>query len=65
MGVSTVISFDVYKTYLRPRATDSQLLKASHWAVVGFSLFMAGFASALHGGKVDLGFLYNFTGIFT
>ncbi|GAA6012175.1 hypothetical protein JCM11491_001774 [Sporobolomyces phaffii] len=65
MGVSTVLSFDVYKTYVRPRATDAQLLKASHWAVVAFSLFMAGFASALHGGKVDLGFLYNFTGIFT
>lgn len=55
MGVSTVISFDIYKQYSKPRATDAQLLKASHWAVVGFSIFMAGFASALHGGKVDLG----------
>lgn len=65
MGVSTVISFDIYKQYFSPKATDAQLLKASHFAVVGFSIFMAGFASALHGGNVDLGFLYNFTGIFT
>ncbi|GAA5990146.1 hypothetical protein JCM10908_005843 [Rhodotorula pacifica] len=65
MGVSTVLSFDVYKTYLRPHATDRDLLWASHLSVVGFSLCMAGFASALHGGGVDLGFLYNFCGIFT
>jgi len=54
MGVSTVLSFDVFKTYVRPQATDVQLLRASHLSVIGFSIFMAGFASALHGGGVDL-----------
>ncbi|KAL8283770.1 hypothetical protein RQP46_005202 [Phenoliferia psychrophenolica] len=65
IGVSTVISYDVVKTYFRPAATDRTLLKASHLAVVGFSLWMAGFASMLHGASIDLGFIYNMTGIFT
>ncbi|SCZ87362.1 BZ3500_MvSof-1268-A1-R1_Chr2-2g04828 [Microbotryum saponariae] len=65
IGVSTVISYDVFKTYVRPTANDRALLKASHWAVVGFSLWMAGFGSMLHGAGIDLGFIYNMTGIFT
>ncbi|SCV70237.1 BQ2448_1631 [Microbotryum intermedium] len=65
IGVSTVISYDVFKTYFKPSANDRALLKASHWAVVGFSLWMAGFGSMLHGAGIDLGFIYNMTGIFT
>ncbi|KAM0748095.1 hypothetical protein T439DRAFT_358672 [Meredithblackwellia eburnea MCA 4105] len=64
IGVSTVLSYDVYKTYWRRAASDRELLKASHFAVVGFSLWMAGFASLLHGASIDLGFIYM-TGIFT
>lgn len=59
IGVSTVLSFDVFKTYIRPAADDRALLRASHWAVVAFSLWMAGFASMLHGAGIDLGFIYK------
>lgn len=65
IGVSTVISYDVFKTYFRPNADDRALLNASHGAVIGFSLFMAGFASMLFGIGVDLSLIYNMTGIFT
>ncbi|KAM0786770.1 hypothetical protein ACM66B_002205 [Microbotryomycetes sp. NB124-2] len=65
IGVSTVISFDIYKTYFRKQADDRALLKAGHWSVVGFSIWMAGFASLLFGVGIDLGFIYNMTGIFT
>ncbi|KZP03885.1 Na+/solute symporter [Athelia psychrophila] len=65
IGVSTVISYDVYRTYFRKDAHDQQLLRASHYAVVGFSLWMAGFSSMLYGAGIDLNFIYNMTGIFT
>jgi Na+/proline symporter len=48
----------VYKTYLRPQATDHQILRAGQYSVVGFAVFMAGFASLLHGVNIDLGFIY-------
>ncbi|KZT41737.1 Na+/solute symporter [Sistotremastrum suecicum HHB10207 ss-3] len=65
IGASTVISYDIYRTYFRPAARDASLLRASHYAVIGIALFMAGFASMLHGAGIDLGFIYNMTGIFT
>lgn len=65
IGASTVLSYDVYKTYLKPKATDEQVLRAGHWCVCGFAIFMAAFASMLHGINVDLSFIYNMTGIFT
>lgn len=43
---------------LRPNATDAQVLRAGHWTVVGFAVFMAAFGSLLHGVKIDLGFIY-------
>lgn len=58
IGVSTVLSYDVYKTYINPKATDAQVLHAGHWCVAGFAIFMAGFGSMLHGVKIDLGFIY-------
>ena len=39
------------------------MLFRSQWAVAGFALFMAAFASLLHGVNVDLGFLYNIVGV--
>ncbi|GAA5929752.1 hypothetical protein JCM1841_002636 [Sporobolomyces salmonicolor] len=65
IGISTVLSYDVFKTYFKPSALDRHLLRASHISVVIFSLWMAGFASMLHGAGIDLGFIYNMTGIFT
>ncbi|KAE9977030.1 hypothetical protein EG328_002299 [Venturia inaequalis] len=65
IGSSTVLSYDVYKTYINPKATDSQVLRAGHWCVAGMAIFMAAFGSMLHGVKIDLGFIYNMTGIFT
>jgi len=52
-----ILSYDVYKTYLRPNATDAQVLRAGHWGVAGFAIFMAAFVTMLHGVKIDLGFV--------
>ncbi|SJX62845.1 probable DUR3-Urea permease [Sporisorium reilianum f. sp. reilianum] len=65
VGVSTVVSYDIFKTYFKPTISPTGLLHFNQYVVVGFGLFSAAFASLLHGVGLDLGFLYNFVGIFT
>lgn len=65
IAVSTVYSYDIYKTYFNIKATQAQLLRHSEYGVIGCTIFMAAFASLLHGVNLDLGFIYNMTGIFT
>lgn len=43
---------------INPKATDAQVLRAGHYCVAGFAIFMAAFATLLHGVKIDLGFIY-------
>lgn len=50
---------------INPKASDADVLRAGHYCVAGFAIFMAAFGSMLHGVKIDLGFIYNMTGIFT
>ena len=45
-------------TDLNPKATDAQVLRAGHWCVAGFAIFMAAFGTMLHGVNIDLGFIY-------
>lgn len=59
------IKVDQHYADIKPSATDAQILRAGHYCVVGFAIFMAAFGSMLHGVKIDLGFIYNMTGIFT
>lgn len=60
IAVSSIASFDVYRTYMNPKATDQQIIRVSHWAVVGFGLFAPGFATALHYGGIDLNWMGYF-----
>ncbi|TKY85744.1 hypothetical protein EX895_005284 [Sporisorium graminicola] len=65
VGVSTVVSYDIFKTYFKPTISPTGLLHFNQYVVAGFGLFAAAFGSLLHGVGLDLGFLYNFIGIFT
>ncbi|EPQ30416.1 uncharacterized protein PFL1_01942 [Pseudozyma flocculosa PF-1] len=65
VGVSTVVSYDIFKTYFRPSIRSDSLLRVNQVVVVGFGLFAAAFGSLLHGIGLDLGIIYNLTGIFT
>lgn len=57
IAVSSILSFDVYKTYINPRATDKTLVKASHLAVVINGVFMSGIAIALNYGGANITWL--------
>lgn len=57
IAVSSIFSFDVYKTYLNPRATDKKLVKVSHLTVILHSVFMSGIAIALNYGGANMTWL--------
>jgi Na+/proline symporter len=51
--MSSIISFDVYGTYIKKRPSDKQLIRASHIGVVGSALFISTLTAAFHKGGVD------------
>lgn len=65
IAVSSIISFDIYRTYIRPLATDRDVIRWSHYGVVGFGLFAAAFSTALHYGGVNLGWTLYMLGVLT
>lgn len=39
--MSSIAAYDVYKTYLKPNATEKQIMRISHSSVVLYGLVMA------------------------
>ncbi|KAI0883489.1 Sodium:solute symporter family-domain-containing protein [Annulohypoxylon maeteangense] len=54
IAVSSILSFDVYKNYINPKADDKRLLKVSHLAVVAHAIFITGVSLALNYGGADM-----------
>ncbi|KAF2398136.1 hypothetical protein EJ06DRAFT_583948 [Trichodelitschia bisporula] len=65
IAVSSILSFDVYRAYFNRHATDMEVIRWSHYGVVGFALFAAAFSTALHYGGVDLGWTLYMLGVLT
>ena len=63
IAVSSLITYDVYRTYSNPNATGKQLLKVSRGTIVAFGLGMGGIAVVLLGMGLSLGFVYLAMGI--
>lgn len=63
IAVSSLITYDVYRTYKNPNATGKQLLKVSRGAIVGFGLGMGGLAVVLLSMGLSLGFVYLAMGV--
>jgi urea-proton symporter len=54
IAVSSILSFDVYKTYLNPVASDKRLVQVSHLTVVMHGIFITAVALALNYGGADM-----------
>jgi hypothetical protein len=54
IAVSSILSFDLYKTYFNPKATDKKLLHASHITVVFHAIFITGISIALNYGGANM-----------
>jgi SSS family transporter len=63
IAVSSLITYDVYRTYKNPNATGKQLLKVSRAAIIGFGLGMGGLAVILLAMGLSLGFVYLAMGV--
>jgi len=57
IAVSSILSFDLYRTYINPRATDSQVVRVSHFAVIFHGCFITGIALALNYGGANMTWL--------
>ncbi|KAJ3517073.1 hypothetical protein NLJ89_g741 [Agrocybe chaxingu] len=63
IAVSTILTYDVYKAYINPRATDAQILRVSH-AMVAFYALVSGIAGVIFFYiGISMGWLYTFMGV--
>jgi len=62
IAVSSLVSYDIYKTYINPKATGSQVLMVSRIVVVVFGLLMGVLSVALNYMGLNLGWVYMFMG---
>ncbi|KAG5416961.1 DUR4 [Candida metapsilosis] len=66
IGTSTLISYDVYKRYIKPDATPNQVVNAAKVSVFAWAIFSSCLASIFYGAaKISMGWLFNFLGCAT
>ncbi|KAJ7827131.1 urea transporter [Mycena olivaceomarginata] len=63
IAVSSILTYDVYKRYINPEATEAQILRVSHLMVACYALVigLAGLIFFYIG--VSMGWLYTFMGV--
>jgi len=62
IAVSSILTYDVYKRYINPNATEAQILRVSHWMIVAFATFMGCIGTAFYYIGLSMGWLYLFMG---
>lgn len=63
IAVSSILTFDVYKTYVRPASTPDQLIVVAHVMICAFAVVMAAFASIWNIIGISLGWLFVVMGL--
>ncbi|SCU92682.1 LAFA_0F12178g1_1 [Lachancea sp. 'fantastica'] len=63
IAFSTIVTYDMYRTYVNPRASGKQLIRTSHAGVIFFGLFMAALAVVFNYCHVTVSWLLSFVGI--
>lgn len=63
IAVSSILTFDIYKTYVKPKATPEELIMVSHIMICVFAVVMAGFACIWQAVGIDLGWLFLVMGL--
>ncbi|QRV79474.1 urea active transporter 1 [Ceratobasidium sp. AG-Ba] len=62
IAVSSLLTYDVYKRYINPRATEAQIMRVSHLMVAFFAICMGLFGLIFYYIGVSMGWLYTFMG---
>ncbi|KZV66163.1 hypothetical protein PENSPDRAFT_637286 [Peniophora sp. CONT] len=63
IALSSVLTYDVYKPYLNPTASDKQLLWMGHMFVIGFALVSSSFAVGLYYAELNMAWVLEFLGV--
>ncbi|KAF1001598.1 urea-proton symporter DUR3 [Apium graveolens] len=64
IAVSSLCTYDIYRTYINPTATGKQILKVSRGVVLGFGCLMGILAVMLNKAGVSLSWMYLAMGVF-
>ncbi|KAI9923860.1 hypothetical protein MW887_008165 [Aspergillus wentii] len=65
IAVSSILSFDLYKTYINPKASDKRLIHVSHLTVIFHAVFITAFSIVLNYGGANMTWLGYFRPILT
>ncbi|KAK4097217.1 Na+/solute symporter [Parathielavia hyrcaniae] len=63
IAVSTICTYDLYRTYINPTASGRRLMWTSHAFVVGYGVFIATFSVGLFYAGISMGYLYLMMGV--
>lgn len=63
IAVSSLLTFDVYKTYIKPDSSSARLVQISHYGIVIYGLVLAAFCCILNAAGLNLTWLLTILGI--
>jgi len=63
IAVSSIFTYDVYATYINPRASGTRLIWTSHVICGVFALVLASFSTGLYYAGISMGYLYLMMGV--
>ncbi|GAD94882.1 predicted protein [Paecilomyces variotii No. 5] len=63
IAVSSLLTFDVYKTYYRPQTSSTKLVQISHWGIVIYAIILAVFCTILNEVGLSLTWLLTVLGV--
>ncbi|KAK0702973.1 Sodium:solute symporter family-domain-containing protein [Lasiosphaeria miniovina] len=63
IAVSSICTYDLYRTYFNPAASGKRLIYMSHVIVVSYALFIATFSVGLWYAGISMGYLYVMMGV--
>ncbi|KAI5121046.1 hypothetical protein M0805_008622 [Coniferiporia weirii] len=63
ISVSSIFTYDVYRTYWFPKATAQEMLRIAHIGVAVWGLWISLWCVILNAGNVDMNFIYYFCGV--
>ncbi|KAK0450295.1 urea transporter [Desarmillaria tabescens] len=63
IAVSSLLTYDVYKKYINPRATEQQILRIGHLMVAVYAVIMGLAGLIFYYIGVSMGWLYTFMGV--
>ncbi|XDG07372.1 hypothetical protein ABKA04_006987 [Annulohypoxylon sp. FPYF3050] len=62
IAVSSIFTYDLYRTYFKPDASGRRLIYMSHVIVVLYALFISSFSVGLYYAGISMGYLYLMMG---